>query len=159
MKHFKLYENFSDPFFNYVEQIASITSGKQKEFYEWQKKHAELVKMEVPESVLPNCTPAWMKKHIKIKGCYENATKVMNLDPEVKYVEGVFMMGGSIPINHAWNSYKGKHFDVTSTMWKKTEDSYYMLVELDSKQVWKILEDTKMYGELLYYMLRKGMLR
>ena len=99
-------------------------------------------------------------KKLRVKDCYKNATQVMNLDPEIKYVEGIMMLWNSIPIEHAWNSYKGKHFDATSHLWdpSKEKNSHIQLIELDYESLWNILRETGVYGEIPSYLFRKGKL-
>ena len=149
-------ENFE----SYINALVSMTHGKQKEFYEWQKSVAQEVKIDEVESVFPKCTKEWVKKHVKVKSCFENAARVLELDPEVKYIQGIVMiMDGKLPIDHAWNSYKGKYFDVTKTHWKMTADNYYKLVELDYKELWEILQKIGSYDDVISYMIRNGLLK
>lgn len=59
------------------------------------------------------------KSKIQIKACYHNAAITMKASPDIEYVEGyagLDLIGERlIPIEHAWNVYKGTfHFDLTS---------------------------------------------
>jgi hypothetical protein len=144
-----------------LDQLISITSGKQKEWFEWQRNNGEEVIIEEPESVFSMITREWSKKNLKVKDCYRNATLITDLDPEIKYVEGIMMMFGQIPIDHAWNSYKGRYFDATSHLWKPSDEKnlHYKLIELDNRSLWEILGETKVYGEIPSYLFRKGRLK
>lgn len=153
-------ESTDNSFFNYLKSIIDGTSGKQKEFYQWQRKNAEVVEMVSPELLIPELTEKWAKKRLRVKDCYKNASLVMDLNPEIKYVEGVMMLWDKIPIDHAWNSYNGKHFDATSHLWSKSDekDLHIKLIELDYDALWDVLRDQQMHGEVLNYLYRKGKL-
>lgn len=142
----------------YLDQIIPMTSGKQREWYEWQRRSAIEVEIHSPESVISELTQEWARKKLRVKDCYKNAAQVMNLDPEIKYVEGIMMLWNSIPIEHAWNSYKGKHFDATSHLWdpSKEKSSHIQLIELGYGSLWEVLEETGVYGEIPSYLFRKG---
>lgn len=148
--------NYTD----YLDQIISITHGKQKEWFQWQKNNGEAVVIEEPEDVFPEITREWSKKNLKVKDCYKNATTITGLDPDMRYVEGVMMLYGQIPIDHAWNSYKGRYFDATSHLWNPSDEKnlHYKLIELDYKSLWDILRETGVYGEIPSYLFRKNLL-
>ena len=157
-----LNENSSiNSYSKYLDQIIPMTSGKQREWYEWQRRSAEVVEMHDPESVISKLTPQWSKKKLRVKDCYKNATQIMDLDPEIKYVEGILMLWNSVPIEHAWNSYQGKHFDATSHLWDKSkeESSHIKLIEIDYDPLWEILTKTGVYGEIPSYLFRRGDLK
>jgi len=48
----------------------------------------------------------------KANQCYLNALAVCMENSDVEYVEGYMEVHG-VPLEHAWNCYKGKHFDIT----------------------------------------------
>jgi hypothetical protein len=58
----------------------------------------------------------------KLKQCYLNALAVCITNPKVQYVEGYIEVHG-VPIEHAWNCYKGKHFDITQEKLEQEEFS------------------------------------
>lgn len=155
-----LFESQKDAYSAYLDQLIGFTQGKQKEWFEWQKNNGKPTPIEEPEMVLPKITREWAKKNLKLKDCYKNATEILELDPEIKYVEGVMMMFGQIPIDHAWNSYKGRYFDATSYLWKPSdqENLHYKLIELDYNQLWDVLRQTKVYGDIPFYLFRKNLL-
>ena len=157
---FILLENIEiDDFQSYINYLAGATSGKQKEFYEWEKKVSKEIKIEPVESVFPKCTKEWIRKNAKIKNCFQNSAQVLNLDPEIKYVEGICMvMGNKIPIEHAWNSYKGRYFDITKSFWEDRNDSYHKIIELDYKNLWTVLEKIGAYDAVIPYMFRNNLL-
>jgi hypothetical protein len=165
IKRFKnfLFEGNSEKnnYTDYLDQIIGITHGKQKEWFEWQKNNGEEVIMEDPEEVFPLITREWSKKNLKVKDCYKNATTITGLDPDMRYVEGVMVLYGQIPIDHAWNSYKGRYFDATSHLWNPSDEKnlHYKLIELDYSSLWEVLRETKVYGEIPSYLFRKGRLR
>jgi hypothetical protein len=156
-------ESFSNEgsYSRYLDQVISITSGKQKEWFEWQRNNGKEVVIEEPEDVFPKITREWSKKNLKVKDCYKNATTITGIDPEIKYVEGIMMLYGQIPIDHAWNSYKGRYFDATSHLWNPSDEKniHYKLIELDYNSLWEILRETKVYGEIPSYLFRKGRLK
>ncbi len=150
----------SNPYGQHLDQLISMTQGKQKEWFQWQKDNGKTVTMENPEDVYPMITKEWSEKRLKVKDCYKNATTICGLDPEIKYVEGIMMLWNQIPIEHAWNSYRGRYFDATSHLWKPSDEKnqHYKLIELDYQELWDILRETGVYGEIPSYLFRKNRL-
>ena len=65
--------------------------------------------------IVPSASvPGVNLKNIRAKSeeCYLNALSVCMENPQVKYVEGYMEVHG-VPIDHAWNYYNRKHFDIT----------------------------------------------
>jgi len=56
------------------------------------------------------------KSKISMKACFHNSALMMKADPRIVYCEGYIKLniGGGIPIEHAWNSFDGFYFDITS---------------------------------------------
>lgn len=72
--------------------------------------------LEIPEIIMSDLIP---------KSCYFNAALVGKFFQKkgMEYVEGETILFG-ISIVHAWNFYKGKHFDLTAELfWEKEEQS------------------------------------
>ena len=133
--------------------FASLTAGKQKEYFEQVVRDAHSVKVCKMEEVL---SPQQIKvvKSIKYKQkeCFKNATLVTQLLPKVKYVEGkVGAFGLPIGIDHAWNEYNGKYFDVTAELVLESEfDEYVAFIEVNAVEVMQIAINNEFYGSVYY---------
>jgi hypothetical protein len=119
----------------YLEAISQMTSGKQKEYYEFLLNnlhqvnvgsyrdskvltyHIDKLRKEMPD------TDTFCKK----KGCYDTAVNVASRinDIEIRYVEGYVQ--SMIPILHAWNYYEPEniYFDLINDVAWEGEDSHF----------------------------------
>jgi hypothetical protein len=84
--------------------------------------------------IISSNLPIKIDKRIKInqKQCYDNAIKICKKYPEIEYVEGEVLLGepiSGLTINHAWNSYKDLHFDMTFEKYKINVLSYFPIVK------------------------------
>ena len=73
------------------------------------------------------------------------------VDAEINYVEGKMECFG-IPIEHAWNEYKGQYFDATREIALKEEvqgREYLALGTFDSDDVLGVIMKRKYYGGIL----------
>lgn len=96
-----------------LENICKMTSGKQHEYFQKMLESSHVVNCKKMSEILPkhilecvNCID------IKTGECYRNATLISQLSKDIHYVEGRMEFLG-IPIDHAFNEYKGNYFDVT----------------------------------------------
>ena len=142
----------SDPYLQQLGFIAQMTQGKQQRYYQWlleQTKRVSLVSVRELQAEL-GITAAWTKKHCKLKACYQNATRVCDLHPDVRYVEGILLVHGMVPTEHAWNSYQGVYFDVTDEfLLGNRRDPHYEQISYTHAQVWRAMEETGHYGDLV----------
>lgn len=135
---------------NYLKSIISITSGIQKQFYEWQLNNAKIIKIsETPKNI--------KTKRILAKDCYKNSFQTVdnNFNLNIKYVEGIAMFKG-IPIEHAWNKIDDIYFDVTSEEIFNINhfDEYISLMEIDCDEMMRIANELGTYGPYLKYKFK-----
>lgn len=125
----------------YLKNLLSFTSGKQKEYFEWQLKNSKVVELIKGKDLGLNIGRPQLKQ------CYKNAVDCCNLNSGVKYVEGYGMFMG-IPIDHAWCVTKdGKHFDPTvEGVLEKPFDEYLAIIELDHNDILKYQIRLKTHG-------------
>lgn len=138
---------------DHFDQLISITSGKQKEFFEFQRKNAKPVDVVKTKDVL---TPAQIRAISRLeiipKQCYVNAARVAQIIPGAKYVEGHVMVMNIIPIDHAWNELNGKYFDVTADIALKGNSKmsdYTSVLEFDNKKLGEYMLKTETYGSYI----------
>lgn len=141
-------KNEESPSRKYIRQLGEITTGKQKEYFDWQLKNArdyDIVSIsKLPESV----QQAVKAEQIEMKQCYKNAAQI-SMRTGAKYVEGIALFAGSIPIEHAWNEIDGQAFDPTMEMLfgKNSNMSHYLgFVSLDREELTQHLLDSESYG-------------
>lgn len=135
---------------DHFDQLISITSGKQKEFFEFQRKNAKPVDVLKTKDVL---TPSQIRSINRLdiipKECYANAARVAQMIPGAKYVEGHVIIMDMIPIDHAWNELNGKYFDVTIDIALKGNSKmsdYTSILEFDNKKLNQYMVKTEKYG-------------
>lgn len=140
-----------------MQRIASITSGRQREFFNFKLRHAKEV---APVSIRDVFTADEIERIIeevkpKKKQCFKNATLITQLFPDVVYVEGEFGFAGVIGIEHAFNRRGDKYFDVTAEIClgsDVTKESYISILEEDDKDaLTRFNMDTKTYGAYIPY--------
>lgn len=144
-----------------MQRIASITSGRQREFFNFKLRHAKEV---APVSIRDVFTADEIERIMeevkpKKKQCFKNATLITQLFPDVVYVEGEFGFAGVIGIEHAFNRRGDKYFDVTAEIClgsDVTKESYISILEEDDKDAltWFNM-DTKTYGAYIPYYYDK----
>lgn len=140
-----------------MQRIASITSGRQREFFNFKLQHAKEV---APVSIHDVFTTDEIERIMeevrpKKKHCFKNATLMAQLFPDVVYVEGELGIAGVIGTEHAFNRRGDKYFDVTVEMClgsDVTKESYISILEEDDKDAltWFNM-DTKTYGAYIPY--------
>lgn len=140
-----------------MRQIASITSGRQKEFFTFKLEHAKEVAPVSIRDVFTAEEVERIKREVKpkIKQCFRNATLMAQYFPDIVYVEGELGIAGVIGIEHAFNRKGNKYFDVTMEMClgkDVTKESYVSILEEDDKDAltWFIM-DTKTYDSYIPY--------
>jgi hypothetical protein len=150
-----LYENKA---INYYKILANLwkknSSDSQGKYFLWIAKVAKPIKCvsykDIPgleqkiKIFLKNFKP-------KIKECYYNSYRCCIDIPGVEYVEG--MANLIIPVNHAWNFYKGKYFDLTAEIVLKEKDvtkiDYAQVIKFDSHLMLKYANKTGLAGEYI----------
>lgn len=141
----------------HIKQIASITSGRQKEFFNFKLEHAKEVAPVSIRDVFTAEEIERIKREVRPeqKHCFKNATLMTQLFPDVVYVEGELGIAGVIGTEHAFNRKGDKYFDVTIEMClgsDVTKESYVSILEEDDKDAltWFNM-DTRTYGAYIPY--------
>lgn len=151
-------ENF---IISYMRQIASITSGRQKEFFTFKLEHAKEVALVSIRDVFTAEEIERIKREVRPekKHCFKNATLMTKLFPDVVYVEGELGIAGVIGTEHAFNRKGDKYFDITVEMClgsDVTKESYVSILEEDDKDALiQFIMDTKVYDAYIPYYYKK----
>jgi hypothetical protein len=94
----------------------------------------------------------------KPKNCYLNALAVCMRNHDVKYVEGYIEVHG-VPLEHAWNCYKGIHFDVTEEVLNTANNPvkcvHQCILILDCEKVFYYASTIGMSGPYILEWLRE----
>ena len=145
--------NSESQIINYFKQFAKMTSGNQKDFWDWKLENAQVlthVKTDEIRDQYPEIDE-WIKNNkvnIVQKQCFRNAGQLcINVDG-VDYVEGEILYHG-IPMEHAWNKIDGKYFDITKDiLFPHNSDyaEYVKIIELDVKEYSRFLFKYKHWG-------------
>lgn len=128
---------------NYLQSIASITSGNQKKYYDWLLSNLEKVPVVSYRSneELKDKIDSFVKRMRRTgsfcekKGCFDTAYNTAMYVPGVHYIEGYVQ--SMIPLVHAWNYLpeEGIYFDLINDIAWEEEDShfneYYKIIDLD----------------------------
>lgn len=139
---------------NYLQSIASITSGNQKKYYQWILDNLEQVPVVSYRSneELKEKVDRFVKKMRRFgdfcqkKGCFDTAYNTAMYVPGVHYIEGYVQ--SMIPLVHAWNYLpeEGIYFDLINDIAWEEEDShfneYYKVIDLDKSGVLKWSSET-----------------
>lgn len=140
-----------------MRQIASITSGRQKEFFTFKLEHAKEVAPVSIRDVFTAEEIERIKREVrpKIKQCFRNAILMTQLFPDVVYVEGELGIAGVAGTEHAFNRKGDKYFDVTIEIGlgsDVTKESYVSILEEDDKNaLTRFIMDTKTYDAYIPY--------
>jgi len=117
----------------YLKAVLQLHFGeKQQAYFQWQLANSVVVPIVPTAEVIPHLARRLGRLSPQIKLCYANAVKVCKLDPEIQYVLGYVDLY-SIPIDHAWNSYRGKHFDVTQEL-LDSHDEHTAIISLPAAE-------------------------
>lgn len=133
---------------NYLQSIASMTSGNQKKYYQWILNNLEQVPVVSYRSneELKEKIDRFVKKMRRFgdfcqkKGCFDTAYNTAMYVPGVHYIEGYVQ--SMIPIVHAWNYLpeEGIYFDLINDIaWEEDShfNEYYKVIDLDKSGVLK----------------------
>lgn len=94
------------------------------------------------------------------KECYKNAAEFASYTyNEIEYVEGLVNCHG-LPIAHAWNSYKGQHFDLTFEMNDRLriDEEYMSFFSLKKQDLYIYMKELGYYGAFGVYHYTKNKL-
>ena len=140
-------------------------SPLQIEYFKWQRKRAGLVKLisfrKVP--VISDQVEDYVDQFtVQKKDCYTTSQRLVTVvrDKRLSYIEGFTMFQEILPIAHGWNAFHHEgityYFDLTQEIaLEAVLEGLTMIkvLELNFKQVSKVLLDTEYYGNMipLYY--------
>lgn len=139
-----------------LRQLAAITSGRQRAYYEFLLSRAVSVQISSLREVFNDNEIQRIKSAVnpQAKECYKNATLVCGLFPDrVMYVEGRFTVCGAFSTEHAWNRLGDKYFDVTMelALERNPEDEEYIaLGDYTNEELLEYLLDAKVYGNIVW---------
>ena len=139
-----------------LRQLAAITSGRQRAYYEFLLSRAVPVHISSLREVFNDNEIQRIKSAVnpQAKECYKNATLVCGLFPDrVMYVEGRFTVCGAFSTEHAWNRLGDKYFDVTMelALERNPEDEEYIaLGDYTNEELLEYLFDAKVYGNIVW---------
>ena len=132
----------------HLKTLTDMTSGKQKDYYEWQHKNSKSVEISAIDSFPKYTKELLHNQESQIKQCYRNAALVAISVPEAKYVEGYVSLHG-IPIEHAWNKIGDKYVDITAEKalgGKADFKEYLSVLDLDGEKTMQLMHKTGEYG-------------
>lgn len=139
-----------------LETYVNLTKGSDMgNFYKQQLKDLKPVQL---ESVYDIFTPEQIDIIKKVVNpqqheCYKNSFTMVSYFPFVHYVEG-FVNFGVMNIEHAFNSYKGHYFDITTELVlnsKPQEEGYSLIGEYNSDEVMEVFYRNKCTGSFYTY--------
>ena len=135
---------------SHLQDLANITSEKQKDYFEWQKKNSKSITKSHISELSEEDQNRLAGEKFSVKMCYKNASEVCAIIPGAKYVEGYVSFMG-IPIEHAWNKIGDKYIDVTKDQVLKGDEfkEYLSVIELSHMELLSHLEKTMVYGDLI----------
>jgi hypothetical protein len=146
-----------------LKTVATIMSGRQREFYDQMIKDAKDCKVVPLSEALSKKDIQQIKSIIKPqpKMCYKNAHLLTKIIPGAVYVEGKVTCLGAFGIEHAWNKIGDKYVDITMELAlgrDVNEEEYMSLGEYDEETITRITNKTEFYGNIyneLYKERRK----
>jgi hypothetical protein len=157
-------EDTVDPLAFLKAQALLPLQEDRKKFVEWQLQEARPIEIK-PISTLPDYIRGsilnYTNRHPpRIKECYSNAANLALQNENIIYHEGI--AAGIIPIEHAWNSYRGIHFDITAEIALANRKDNYPFTAYagisgcNIKFLSKCLAELGTYGEYtLWFYVRK----
>lgn len=138
----------------YISQMKFLFGDNRiegmREYWEWQAEVAKPVRCVSYRDVpgLKEKVEEFLKRNeLVVKECYYNSMKVVWNIPGVEYVEGIAHL--AIPIDHAWNCYKGHHFDLTAEIvlgMNVERFDYAQVVKLERRTMDRYASRTKVAG-------------
>ena len=90
-----------------------------------------------PMADLPEIAEQVRELRPRKKQCFSNAKDCMMAIPGVRVVQGWAMFHGC-PIEHAWNEFKGLHFDLTAERHRLGIEGYFQVITLTEPEYWKL---------------------
>ena len=152
----------------YLIELTKLTKRDKEanKFFVWQKNISQEVKIvsykDIPE-IKKNVEMFLQFYRIKVKECFKNSYMVCSYIPKINYVEGMISVLG-IPLDHAWNSYKGQYFDLTEeivlkALEKSSKLEYLKILDMDLGTVTEMASETMVYDTYLKTYYNKKILK
>ncbi len=140
-----------DPIIQYLSFFLDVSDQldkKQSGFFEHKLWRAERVKVSSVYDVLSKKQVDEIQRlRPKVKECYRNSLLVSQHFSGVSYVEG--MVHSIIPIDHAFNKFEDKYFDITFelVLGLPVEDyPYVSLIELSPEEAFRMTYSSASFG-------------
>ena len=145
-------EMYGNDILNFLNSLAKITDGYQRQYYEMMASDAKIVRCSSIYDVFNEDEIRNIKRYAnpKVKECYKNSYMLqINCDiPDIVYCEGYTSYMG-IPIEHAFNKIGDKYIDITAELALKRDvrdDEYVLLGEFTKEDVYNVINKTGYYG-------------
>jgi len=127
--------------YEWLEKLLKLGfSEKQKGYYQWLYENSEQINIVNPESdpELNKLIQRFLERYSpEKKGCFSTAMNAATTISDVEYVEGYVDFQG-IPIEHGWNKYKGKYFDITSYLFFHSGiGEHYKIIDISREKLVK----------------------
>lgn len=140
--------------------FASLTSGRQRDYFDQMLRDAHVVKVfRMSEVLTKEQIDIIRSLGVEVKQCYKNATLITQAIPEIEYIEGKtsIFKDFSPSIDHAWNKLGDKYFDATAEIIHKgLFGEYVSLIEVSSEEVMNIAIENEFYGEVYNTKFKKS---
>lgn len=100
---------------------------------------------------------SWAKDFVKIKQCFSNSLNISMVDGCDVIIGYAFLKDYMLPIEHAWNSNREGHFDLTAQLfWKDANQESVQYFELLRVSCDEAVEMFKNLGVIDQMALRKS---
>jgi hypothetical protein len=120
----------------------SDPEGTQAKYWRWKYKNAKVVKIvSYKELDIAERLESMFEDNVNLHECYKTALTASIIINGVDFVSGEASYSG-VPIDHAWNFYKGKYFDLQQEFGLKGESpfkEYVKILQIDGKTAQKYL--------------------
>ena len=128
-----------------------IIGFTNKDFSDWLCNNVEFAKMNDPKNMsnLNKKLPKFLERYKpKYKECYYQAL-FCSIELSVDYVEGYVIYLG-LPMLHAWNCYKGQHFDIIDLiLYNGKIGNHYKILYLPREKVMEYAVELEQTGSFI----------
>lgn len=152
-------EMYGNDILNFLKNLAKITDGYQKEYYENIVADVRIVKCTSMYNIFTSEEIDNIKRLVnpKVKECYRNSFLLSSKCgiPDIYYCEGYTTYKG-IPIEHAFNRVGDKYIDITAELVLERDvenDEYVVLGDYDASKVIDVMSETGYYGGIYNKLL------
>jgi|WetSurSiteA1Bulk_404760.scaffolds.fasta_scaffold148703_2 hypothetical protein len=135
----------------YLEALSNL-KAPQAHYYKWQLENLHKVSITQSRKVIQDNLSSL---DVRAKECYRTAVLVAFVVKGAKYCEGYVV--SHIPIEHAWNSYQGHYFDLTSELFfgGDLSNDYSLVVEMNASDAFKYSNKSPIWSPGYSYWFHK----